>query len=558
MLKRPVPRSQDDDRSAKRTKTQTSLWKTAFERGRTCFADALYEDAIAEFSSAIDCNQNITLYDCRAAAFEKVGQYAKALEDAMTMIKMAPDQSKGYLRAGKVLVIQERFSKAIAVYNRALKYVNKSDSRYAMLETMRERAKTSMKQRSKENDFTKILPYDILHTIFAQVSFDRRIQCMAVCQSWRNFLKSWFGMWCRLHFTSAMSVYAIKQYMSYTTGRYVRQLCITGQKKSRMNTILQLGIDRDCHYIQNLEIVDCQIPVTLFLRFLRLMGKELRSLKLVDTGLSLNVVVEHVFPLCPGITQLIYHDAHPSEGIQLDKQLALTHLSLSGPSNEIQKHMIRHCPQLICLSLYSSQHDDILTLALRDCPNLIEFSIAKRTEYWETRDENKPSKGLQQLAFPSHSEVSERSLISAIEVHHGTLEVIDIRGCYSWSTSATSRLISRPLKRLRELYIQSTAAFSETQLCELIRNTTTLETVHMQSMPSVTNAVLEALAEQPFLRRIDLSNCPNVTGLGIRQLLHDKRMIRRLVINNCSNIRPDAVSLAREKLGRNAVEFKFE
>lgn len=252
MLKRPVPRSQDDDRSAKRTKTQTSLWKTAFERGRTCFADALYEDAIAEFSSAIDCNQNITLYDCRAAAFEKVGQYAKALEDAMTMIKMAPDQSKGYLRAGKVLVIQERFSKAIAVYNRALKYVNKSDSRYAMLETMRERAKTSMKQRSKENDFTKILPYDILHTIFAQVSFDRRIQCMAVCQSWRNFLKSWSGMWCRLHFTSAMSVYAIKQYMSYTTGRYVRQLCITGQKKSRMNTILQLGIDRDCHYIQNL------------------------------------------------------------------------------------------------------------------------------------------------------------------------------------------------------------------------------------------------------------------------------------------------------------------
>ena len=288
------------------------------------------------------------------------------------------------------------------------------------------------------------------------------------------------------------------------------------------------------------------------------MGKELRSLKLVDTGLSLSAIIEHVFKLCPGITQLIYHDAHPSEEIQLEKQLDLTHLSLSGPSNEIQQQMIRHCPQLTCLSLFPSKHRDILTLALKNCPNLVEFSIAKRTEYWRIDDESKLSKGLRQLSFPSHSEVSESSLIAAIEMNHNTLEIIDIRGCYTWSANATNRLISFPMMHLRELYIQSTAAFSDTQLCDLIRNTAVLETVHMQSMPSVTNAVLEALAEQQFLRRIDISNCPNVTGLGIRQLLHYKHMIQRLVINNCANIRPDAVSLARQELGRNAVEFKFE
>lgn len=307
-----------------------------------------------------------------------------------------------------------------------------------------------------------------------------------------------------------------------------------------------------------LDIVDCEIPGSVFLRFLRLMGKELRSLKLVDTGLSLNVVIVHVFESCPGITQLIYHDAHSSEEIQLKKQLNLTHLSLSGTSHDIQQQFIQHCPHLIRLSLYPSKCDDILTLALKNCPKLIEFTIGKRTEYWMTDDNNKVSKGLQQLAFQSHSDVSERSLITAIEMNYNTLQVIDIRGCYTFSTSAANRLTSLPMTHLREVYIQSTAAFSDNQLCELIRSATALETVHLQSMPSVTNAVLEALAEQQFLRRIDISNCPNVTGLGIRQLLHDKHMIQCLVINNCTNIRPDAVSLAREKLGRNAVEFKFE
>lgn len=232
-------------------------WAEPFLRGKQDFSCAKYTDAIKHFSDAIAINStNITLFDCRAACYEKLGQWSDAHRDAMTMIKTSPAQSNGYLRAGKLFSIQKRYSNALAIYNRALKTVPETDSRYCQLVDMRKMVLAQRKQVGI--DFLQILPFDIVAQIFELLSFDRRIQCMAVSRSWRGTLKHWPGMWREIDFPAKMSLHTMKKYMSYVKGRYVRKFTLYGNR-NRATNMLQLLINRDCQYIQTLR--KCKLDI---------------------------------------------------------------------------------------------------------------------------------------------------------------------------------------------------------------------------------------------------------------------------------------------------------
>ncbi|KAI8147399.1 hypothetical protein BJV82DRAFT_507739 [Fennellomyces sp. T-0311] len=533
-------------------------WAESFERGKTAFAQANYTNAIKHFSDAIALNStNITLIDCRAAAYEKNGDLAKGLEDALAMIKASPTQSKGYLRAGKLFSIQERYSKALAIYNRALETVSHTDTRYAQLTEMK---RSILMQRRKQKqvpmDFLQILPFDIVAHIFELLSFDRRIQCMAVCQSWRNTLKSWPGMWREIDFSSAkMSIHSLKQYMSYVNGRYVRKFTLQGNR-NRATKMLQLLMERDCHYIESLRFIDCDLPGDLLLRTLRLMGKHLYHLELVDTGFSF-ANLPHILKTCPTITQLVYSDDAATD-LTIDHPLALTHLSLSFSSKAIPfatlKNLLAHCPQLTHLSLYPPSGDTVLALAWQSCPELT--SIGYQPHQGNTMTTEK-KRGISELVFPTFCEISDDTLATAIQTNHDTLEILDIRGCPRLTSRTLHALTTDGAKQLREIYLENTAEFDEDVLCCVMQQCPSLQIVHMQSVVSVTNKVLEALSGATMLKHLNISNCPNVTGTGIRRLIDDMEGLQRLILNDCHAVNQDAVSYAREKLGRHGVECRY-
>ncbi|KAI9313854.1 hypothetical protein BX666DRAFT_551481 [Dichotomocladium elegans] len=540
-----------------------SSWTAAFERGKIAFAQSKFEDAIREFTDAIALHNNITLYDCRAAAYEKLGQIAQGLEDALRMIKLQPTQSKGYLRAGKLLLIQGRAQKAANVYQRALKNVNRTDSRYAIIEKMVTQTKADAARVQQPYDLVKLLPYDILDMIFERVSFDRRVQCMAVCRSWRFFLLHWSGMWRELTLTHRMSIYAIKQYMSYVVGRCVRKITLIGQKKPRMSTVLQLIINRDCHYLERLELIHCEIPRDVFSRVIRLMCRKLQGLTLVNTGLPIKVVFQDLLQACPTVSELICHDdeqSYTDNEITIPKPLILTHISLSPvhiPFSSM-KHILQHCPHLRYLALHPSPSEHVLASALELCPDLVMFASREQTGPWP----NYHGKGLRELVIPTSCEIAESVIAATIGAHRATLEVLDLRGCIRLTHREASAIASASvdMARLRELRIECSMAFTESDLCNLMRPT--LEIVHLTSMTTVTNKVIGTLIEQQLgassaLRQLDVSNCPNVTGAWIRKLLSDAPQLQKLTINNCVNIRPDAVEFACSKLGRRAVEWRF-
>ncbi|KAI9263379.1 hypothetical protein BDA99DRAFT_510079 [Phascolomyces articulosus] len=571
MQKRSTPTSKPTSDPQAKRQTQNHPWMEPFELGRKAFAEAKYKDAIHHFSDAItmNSNNNITLIDCRAAAYEKDGNLVNGLEDALTMIKASPTQSKGYLRAGKLFSLQNRYDKALAIYNRAMEKVTKNDPRYSQLSEMR---KTVIQQHKKQKqtpiDFIQVLPFDIVAHIFELLSFERRVQCMAVSKAWRALLKDWSGMWREIDFSSPkMSAYAMKQYMSYVKGRYVRKFTLTGKNRNQTNKMIQSLIDRDCHYIERLGFIECEVQLDLFLRTLRLMGRHVYYLQLTDTGIPFSALPD-ILKTTPTIRRLVYQDETPTE-LTLDQSLPLTHLELSFTSAKRMdyatlQNMIKNCPDLTHLSLYPTYGDPVITLALQSCPNLTSLRYQQYHIGWDDDPSNDIKKttpkqrGISELVFPTFCEISDDTLISIIETHHNSLKILDLRGCVRLSTRTTDQLSNVDAPRLREIFLENSAEFSESSLCGIMQHHKgSLEVVHLQSVVSVTNAVVGSLTGATALKKLNISNCSKVTGTGLRQLLDSVEGLQHLVLNNCNNINNDAVNYARDKLGRRGVECRY-
>ena len=92
-------------------------FEAAKERGNKAFASGNYEEAVKEFSHAIELDpQNAILYSNRSAAYAKLGKYEEALDDSNSCIKVNEKFVKGYSRKGFALYFLKRFQEAIDCY----------------------------------------------------------------------------------------------------------------------------------------------------------------------------------------------------------------------------------------------------------------------------------------------------------------------------------------------------------------------------------------------------------------------------------------------------------
>lgn len=251
MYKRKQPTATTENKKIKQFKSN-ELWAKVFSEGSEYFKQNKFSDAVSLFNRALTLKPNhTTILDCRSACYEKLNQLDQALLDAATIIKVAPTESRGYLRAGKVLSLQNKHEKAIQIYSRALTKVNRQDKRYPQIAQMKKMAE---KKISVGSDFMKILPYDVISNIFSMLSFDRRIQCTGVSTTWRNFALNWSGMWRDLDFgnNKKISHALMKKYMSHAKGRHVRRFAIMDADQTMLKKVFQLLIDENCQYIETL------------------------------------------------------------------------------------------------------------------------------------------------------------------------------------------------------------------------------------------------------------------------------------------------------------------
>jgi len=95
--------------------------ETAKTNGNAAFKKGNFKEAIKCFSEAIEAEpKNASFYSNRSAAYMKLDDHEKALEDGKMCVTLKPEWGKGYSRQGSALFMMAKYNEAIAIYAQGL------------------------------------------------------------------------------------------------------------------------------------------------------------------------------------------------------------------------------------------------------------------------------------------------------------------------------------------------------------------------------------------------------------------------------------------------------
>jgi F-box/TPR repeat protein Pof3 len=100
------------------------------ELGRRHYKLKQYEKAIEAFTHGLDLAPTLSLFDHRAAAYDKLEDYNAAVKDGRDMIKLDKQEIKGYLRTASILEKMKKPETALGIYKYGMKNVPVSDKNF--------------------------------------------------------------------------------------------------------------------------------------------------------------------------------------------------------------------------------------------------------------------------------------------------------------------------------------------------------------------------------------------------------------------------------------------
>jgi F-box/TPR repeat protein Pof3 len=100
------------------------------EVGRRCYKLKQYGKAVEAFTQGINIAPTLSLFDHRAAAYDRLEDYNAAVKDGREMIKVDKKDVKGYLRTASVLEKMEKLEIALGIYKYGMKNVPVSDKNF--------------------------------------------------------------------------------------------------------------------------------------------------------------------------------------------------------------------------------------------------------------------------------------------------------------------------------------------------------------------------------------------------------------------------------------------
>ncbi|KAI0328160.1 hypothetical protein GY45DRAFT_1255590 [Cubamyces sp. BRFM 1775] len=169
-------------------------WKTPFTKGVGHFRAGEYQDAIDCFSEALaKGGDGATIYDSRAAVYQKLGKLRDALSDAKAAIDLQPDHWKGYARSARLFLQARKYDAATRMVELALERLPPEQSRQredmtalrTQIDTAQGAARKLLSERTYH--FGK-LPVEIAATMFSMVLEENHAYVVVlaqVCKNWR-------------------------------------------------------------------------------------------------------------------------------------------------------------------------------------------------------------------------------------------------------------------------------------------------------------------------------------------------------------------------------------
>ncbi|KAH9898190.1 hypothetical protein C8Q73DRAFT_390204 [Cubamyces lactineus] len=181
-----------------------SPWKAPFAKGVGHFRAGRYQEAIACFSEALAMGgDGATIYDSRAAVYQKLGKLKDALNDAKAVIDLQPDHWKGYARSARLFLQARKYDAAIRMVELALERLPPDQSRQredmtalrVQIDAAQDAARKLLSQRTYH--FGK-LPVEIATTIFSMVLEEDHAYVVVlaqVCKNWRATVLGIAAFW---------------------------------------------------------------------------------------------------------------------------------------------------------------------------------------------------------------------------------------------------------------------------------------------------------------------------------------------------------------------------
>ncbi|UKZ46506.1 hypothetical protein TrVGV298_000711 [Trichoderma virens] len=246
---------------------------------------------------ALECGNPLHLQalNYRAGTFEKIPDLRRALADARRMMDVAPCSPEGYLRASKILRMQENPIDSLKVLTDGiLVFLERGDFQVEDLRRL-DKARIPLKSKFAKVDplsnFPSLswmskahLPPELILDIFGRLELSMLCQCLRVSKSWKNALTApaCAQLWRSLLFTGAsvpkkpISFDSLKKLLSYSMNN-IRELVIADARKlyldrRKFNAFLNAGTRLErLEVINPCEAVDLTRPPK-YLKYLNLEG----------------------------------------------------------------------------------------------------------------------------------------------------------------------------------------------------------------------------------------------------------------------------------------------
>ncbi|KAI8068039.1 hypothetical protein BC940DRAFT_300185 [Gongronella butleri] len=542
-----------------------------------------HDEAVELYTQALYLEpDNPMILDCRASAYKAMQRWEDAYKDVDLMIQKHPDMSLGYLSMGRLLenrptLAREKQVFPLDVYRQGCRQVPPADPRYEQLVFFRDSL-------ASKRDPIFTLPLDVLDNIFGLIPFHLRIDCVRVSRSWAAFLRSWHGMWADLDFVTGANeschnctVSSLEAYLQYAKGRHVRRFAWSSRRGTMEWALLELK-KHQCQNLDQLWLYDYVLPRNSLTPILGSIGGNLTQLLISEcprpTG---SMVVHDILSACPRLTRLYCSwtrlsaldclPAGPEHGLER------LHLVIDSSCCQFLASLAARCPHLTHLYMKDDlRKDDMMDRLGRSWfPKLRVLYQAGGGGTLPVRDDV----AADTLLPPRPREIRENG--ENVEKDTG-LQELSVFARYFYDDDAMARLINQLLRpnihtlsilwlpliqfgrqwvqllpastQLTRLHLPTCDSLSEQDYLHILSLYPRLECLMLAGKPNVTDRVLYAVADLPYLRELDISHNASITDLGVIRLIEKRETtLTKLVMFECTALQPQCIQLARARLG---------